>query len=152
MNALTKHVVTKNRKQSREPKSKPITFAPTGNLVSNAMLISVHGIEPEVGMGATLCYYSDRHAATITEVVDYKNVSMIRVQEDIAKRTDRNGASFDQTYEYEKNPNGRTYTYRYKNGRWVGAAINENGRVVTARNYPALIIGVRDQFYDFSKS
>ena len=150
MNAITKHTSRVSKLQRSKQEAKKFVFEPTKNVVSNAMLLSVHGVEPTVGMGATLCYFKDRHAATIVEVTEYKNVSMIRVQEDVAKRTDKNGASFDQHYDYQPNPNGRAYTYRFKNGRWVGAQINENGRIVTARNFPALVIGVRDQFYDFS--
>lgn len=148
MNALTRTEVRKN--QSQKQKDSGLVFEPTKNLISNAMLVSIAGIEPAIGMGATLCFHADRHAATITKIKEYRYTTLITVQEDIAVRTDKNGVSFDQKYDYKPNPEGREYSYRYKDGRWVGAKESESGRVVLVRHNPALIIGVRDHFFDFS--
>lgn len=146
MNAVQKEVKTRSRKNSI-----PV-FEPTKNPVSNVMLISTSGIEPEYGMGATLCYHNDRHAATIIEVRDYRDTTIIVVQEDLATRIDYNGASFDQRYNFKMNPQGRKYMYMFKEGRWEGVKINENsGRIVKSRNNPALIIGTKDHFFDFTK-
>ena len=63
-----------------------------------------------IGNGATIYYWSDRHGGTLIDVITRKNGRrFIVVQEDHAKRTDRNGFSESQTYEFTPNPEGRKY-------------------------------------------
>ena len=62
---------------------------------------------PEVGEGATVLHWTDREAATVTEV--YPGGLKFRVRVDKATRTDSNGMSDAQTYAYESDPNGREY-------------------------------------------
>ena len=94
---------------------------------------------PEVGMGATLILWSDRHAYTVVEV---KSPRTIIVQRDNAKRTDNLGMSESQEYSYTPNPNApkEVFTFR-KNGRWV-----EKGKSI--RNSP-LVLGIREEYYDY---
>jgi hypothetical protein len=96
--------------------------------------------EPEVGMGVTELCYSDRHAYTVI-AVDEKTIT---VQQDKSVRTDKNGMSDAQSYAYESNPSGRTYTLRKrkKDGHWVA----------TPKGNPnVFMIGHRDEYYDFSR-
>ena len=95
---------------------------------------------PQVGMGATILMYSDRHAATVVAV---KGKSVF-VVEDIATRTDKNGMSETQEYSYAPNPNGPTeeFTLR-KNGTYVKAG-------GSMRTGTILRIGERDAYHDFS--
>ena len=97
-------------------------------------------IDPEIGMGATVCYWSDRHAGTIIEV----SKNCVLVQHDKAIRTDSNGMSDMQTYSYERNPQGQVmeFTLR-KNGRWIQ-------RGSDMKNGVSLVIGHRREYYDFS--
>lgn len=60
------------------------------------------GREVKVGDGATICYYTDRKAATVIA----KTAKTITVQEDTATRVDKNGMSDSQAYSYAANPNG----------------------------------------------
>lgn len=71
----------------------------------------------KVGIGATKFSGSDRYPYTVVEVVSDKKVIL---QADIAKRTDKNGLSEIQTYEYTPDPDAEkiVVTLR-KNGRWV---------------------------------
>lgn len=94
---------------------------------------------PEVGMGATYIGYTDRHAYTVIEVV---NPKCIVVQQDTARRTDKNGMSDSQSWEFERNPNGRrvTLTLR-KNGDW---------RETGTRSGGTFLIGERMEYYDYS--
>lgn len=71
---------------------------------------------PEVGTPATLKGYSDRYACTVIQA----NSRQILVQRDKATRTDDNGISESQTYEYERNPEGEITKFtRRGNGKYV---------------------------------
>lgn len=75
----------------------------------------------EVGTGVTYCVGTDRYPYTVVEV---KSPRKLIVQRDSWRRTDSNGLSEDQDYEFTPDPDGerRVITLR-KNGRWyeVGA-------------------------------
>ena len=60
--------------------------------------------EPVVGMGATILLWTDRHAATITEVFVLGKYTYVKVRQDTSKRIDKNGMSEDQDYEFTPNP------------------------------------------------
>ncbi|MFI5260778.1 MAG: hypothetical protein ACHQU0_03220 [Candidatus Paceibacteria bacterium] len=92
---------------------------------------------PEIGMGATILMYSDRVAVTVVEILSPKR---ILIQEDYANRTDKNGMSESQEYEYRPNPNAaeREFSLR-KDGRWK-----------EAKGATVLMLGERDHYYDYS--
>ncbi len=101
-------------------------------------------INVKVGDGATICWYSDRTPVTIIEIEP--NGKWIKVQEDNAKRIDSNGMSDFQDYEYSRNENGRTYTfkrtrkqpYRYTdNGKWENWGHK-------------LVFGYREKYFDYT--
>lgn len=102
---------------------------------------------PVVGMGATELCFSDRHAHTIVSVEKYrgKDAGRIGVQQDHAKRTDSNGMSESQTYEYTPNTEGGVeyYTLR-KTGQYVRDGESLKGGTVLA-------VGYRDEYYDYTK-
>lgn len=94
---------------------------------------------PEVGSGATISYWTDRRAATVIEATD----RVVKVQEDKATRTDKNGMSDSQSYTYEPNPRGAVHTFtKRKNGRFYekGSAMGEGAK---------LSLGFRDEHYDY---
>jgi len=95
-------------------------------------------LTPEVGMGVTLLYWTDRTPATIVAVS--KNGNSFICQADNYKRLDKNGMSDAQSYEYSPNPNGAIYKVRKNNkGLWV--------RVGTTLN---CMLGVRERYFDYS--
>lgn len=97
-------------------------------------------MQPEIGMGVTEHMYSDRHAYTI--VLIHKSGKKIRIQQDKAKRIDKNGMSDQQEYEYTPNPDGRIYELSLrKNGEW---------RKVGVQNGSVFGIGYRREYYDYS--
>lgn len=118
----------------------PNLLQPTGSLINNIYANSIYP-KPEVGMGATKLMYTDRAAFTIIAV---RNDKTIEVQQDIATRTDSNGMSESQSYDFTPDPNGAKYivTLR-KNGRWV---VKGDG----AKNGTAFAIGARNQYHDYS--
>ncbi len=90
---------------------------------------------PEVGMGATLMMYSDRHAYTITKIEGNK----LWAVQDKAIRTDDNGMSDSQSYRYEPGTGEpEVFTLR-KDGRWHEG---------TTLKGSVLQVGERDHYYD----
>jgi hypothetical protein len=110
----------------------------TGSLVNHVYSRS-RGVTPEVGMGCTLCGWTDRHAATIVSIS--KSGKRIGVQGDKATRTDRNFMSENQSYTYERQPDSAiSYFSLRKNGMWKPVK----------SSYGCLVIGIRDEYYDYS--
>lgn len=112
----------------------------TGSL-HNRLMEGGKQIDPEVGMGATEIMYTDRNPYTIIEVNEKKTV--IVVQQDNAKRSDSNGMSETQSYEYSPNLEARkrVLTLR-KTGQWI-----EKGESLKGSKY---LIGHREKYHDFS--
>lgn len=104
----------------------------------NLVMARTRQPEPEVGMGATMLSWTDRHAGTVVEIVRYKSsgrINYIVVQSDEAIRTDKNGMSECQNYEYRRNPLGSTHRY---------VANRKTGK------FKHLLLGHRDNYYDYS--
>lgn len=114
--------------------------------------MDIHGTAnraPVVGEGATICYARDRHAATIIAYDDVKKI--ITVRQDKATRIDNNGMSDMQGYTYEPNEKGSEYMFKLKSGKWVEMLKNEqSGRLNQVKGGCGIIIGIRDEFYDFT--
>lgn len=104
----------------------------TGSLVNHILTESRQPIAA-VGDAATVCHWTDREPATVIKVTRCS----VTVQVDAWKRTDENGMSDCQSYDYERDPNGATYTFRKKNGRWTCNGLG-------------LLIGLRERYFDFS--
>lgn len=105
----------------------------TGSLM-NHLFTGPGQIEPAVGMGATICCWTDRHAGTIVKVTRCQ----VHVQLDVATRTDSNGMSECQTYSYSPNPNGGVTVFRKTKRGW------------RSKNGYGLLIGSRREYYDYS--
>jgi hypothetical protein len=111
----------------------------TGSLI-NELQARMAQPAPEVGMGCTVCAWTDRYACTIIEVS--KSGKSLVCQRDKAIRTDNNHMSECQEYSYERNPNGQKFEMRLnKWGRWV-----EKG----CRDGYKCSLGHRDEYYDYS--
>jgi hypothetical protein len=110
-----------------------------GSLINN-LYDNSKTTAPEVGMGATILMWSDRHAATITEITYFKSGAKkgqprtITVQQDKATRTDNLGMSDAQSWEFKRDENGTTRTFTAK----------KDG------SFKGLLIGHRSEYYDFS--
>ena len=110
--------------------------------------MTINAPEPVVGMGATLTSWTDRHPATVIQW----DGKIIAVQEDDYCRTDGNGMSEAQEYEYTPNSNRPVrYFRRDKTNAWLPIFKNqETGRWNTAKYGGGLILGFRDKYHDFS--
>jgi hypothetical protein len=97
--------------------------------------------EPEqikVGMGATQQVGSDRYPFTVIEI---KSPKKIVVQGDIYRRTDKNGQSESQTYEFERNfLNAKITLTKRNDGVWR--------RMGESKKAPGFYIGKRDCYFD----
>jgi hypothetical protein len=102
---------------------------------------TINEIDPIVGMGATINFHSDSKAATLVQI-SHKG-SKIVLQQDKAIRTDQNGVSESQSYNYEPDPNGAIYIATLRSdGRYRLVGSGKKGKAIT--------IGVRREYYDYS--
>lgn len=106
----------------------------TGSLV-NHLVSGASSVVPVVGMGATMLGWTDRVAGTVVKVTK----TQVHVQRDDSKRTDTNGMSDQQTYEYTPDPTASIYIYRKTKRGW-----RSNG------GYSGLWLGVRQTYHDYS--
>lgn len=120
----------------------------TGSLINHVMTTG-RGDEPQVGMAATVCYWTDRSPATVIEV-NMKGRYIV-VQDDTYTRMDVNGMSESQVYEYTANPEGATRIFRKnKKNQWVLCYRNpETNRLVKAGGC-SLYLGKREKYHDYS--
>jgi hypothetical protein len=93
---------------------------------------------PTIGAGCTVCFYTDRHAATIIDVsaTGYK----VTVREDKATRTDTNGMSECQNYEYAPDPEGAVHVFFR----------NKTGAYGSRKGGKRLALGDRRAYHDYS--
>lgn len=121
----------------------------TGSVV-NHLLAGADPTPPEVGAGATICHWTDRTACTVIAI----DRGVVVVREDHAKRTDSNGMSEVQAYEFSPNPDGRVWHFkRNKRGAWrqCSLVVDRNGReryVFSGSTFLALF--KRWHYHDFS--
>lgn len=99
---------------------------------------SYEKIVPIIGMGATICYWSDREPATVVRVSE--SGKTIFLQEDSYIRTDNNGTSEDQSYIYNLNPNGRVHC----------ATLRKDGSYKLTKSKTQIVLGSRRKYYDYS--
>lgn len=114
--------------------------------------MTVDAPSPEVGMAATTLSWTDRHAATVTEVIELTSkvwAYEIRVVEDKVIVT--SGSTYDgsATFTFAPNPMGYANIYRMgrKSGQWVHGYINQDtGKFKMGQG--GLILGRRDHYVD----
>jgi hypothetical protein len=107
----------------------------TNSFISNVMVNGTAGVAPEVGMGVTMCHWTDRTAGTVIKVMP----CTVTVQEDKAIRTDSNGMSEAQAYTYERDPNGPIDVFRKTKRGWR-----------SSKSGAYLVLGHREKHYDYS--
>lgn len=116
-----------------------------GNLHNRLMERSKQPL-PIVGMGATLCFYSDRHPCTIIDVL---KPNLIILQRDRAIRTDNNGMSDSQSYRYECDSVGQIFLAKRSKSGWK--AINPiQMQHLRFSNGTKVMVGHRSAYHDYS--
>lgn len=115
----------------------------TGSLINHIASSSVNPI-PAVGMGATILSWTDRRAATITQVEYAKSGEPVKIHvvEDEARPLFK-GMTDSQSYEYSPGTGpARLFTIR-ANGSWVAAG-------ESAKGGQRISLGYRSHYHDFS--
>ena len=95
----------------------------------------------EIGMGATVLFYTDRAAATVVSISS--SGKRVGIKYDKATRTDNNGMSDAQSYSYERGDGPTIYFTKRKNGAFVREGDN-------MRTGQKVLIGLRDHYHDYS--
>lgn len=114
--------------------------------------MTVDAPAPKVGMAATILSWSDRHAATVTEVSELCGARWlyeIRVVEDKVIVTSGSTHNGSATFAYSTNPAGVANIYRMnrKTRAWVKGYINQDtGKFKMGQG--GLILGCRDHYVD----
>jgi hypothetical protein len=123
----------------------------TGSLQNHLYSRMIVGApEPTPGTGATVLHWTDREAATVQSFDPKLDVVVVTL--DRAARTDSNGMSEEQTYSFERDPDGQVYVFkRDRQGMWREARLNGKGRVTfIPGGGSGLLVGARRHYYDFS--
>jgi len=122
----------------------------TGNVMHDIM--ARDATKPALGMGATILLYSDRIAGTITDIFNVGQKTFIEVTRDISKRTDSNGMSDTQEYEYFPVLNGEKFyfcTDKNLTKVWTYMVFNKETNRWNQSNGYRVRVGTRDAYYDY---
>lgn len=126
----------------------------TGSFTNHLLAASTRGQPtPEIGMGATILSWTDRHAATIRSVEQYRGKLLVSVTRDRAIRTDSNGLSECQRYEYEPCSEAPREWFWFDGATWREASIDESTgrrkfRIARKGSGYGLAIGYRKSYCD----
>lgn len=107
--------------------------------------------KPEVGMGATILLWSDRHAATITSVHTKGNDTYVTTQDDEVRVTSGSAHDGSAVYEFSRNEKGRIRHFKATSadGEWHQIRWNEDTkRWNRIRGGNSLRIGSREEYRD----
>jgi hypothetical protein len=122
----------------------------TGSLV-NALYALESVKVPNIGDGATILSWTDRHPATVIDIEEKGRYVYVTTQDDNYHRVDKNGMSDAQTYLYSPNPEGAIRHWRInQRGETDRVSINpETGRW-NKWGSGGIYFGRREKFHDFS--
>ena len=120
----------------------------TGSLVNHLMSTSLND-EPNIGTPATLLSWSDRAAATVTDVFVKNGRTIVEVTYDLSIVVRGSSAEGSAEYRYERDPSGSVcYFRREKTGAWFRVRKNEDtGRWVRGGRV-GILFGHRETYYD----
>jgi hypothetical protein len=102
--------------------------------LTNKIFANEESAKPEVGNGATLILWSDRHAYTVVEVGE----NFVLVTRDTAERLDKNFQFGQQKYSYQTDTSATPEK----------AVLGKDGKYYLAGH--VLQVGYRDEYYDYS--
>lgn len=120
----------------------------TGSLV-NHIMSNVTQITPSTGSPATLLGWTDRYAATITDVFERNGRTFIEVKLDTSTVIRGSAQDGSAEYQYTRNPKEFPRYFRLeKNGDWIGVMFNTESSRWVKSNTHGIVIGHRETYYD----
>lgn len=120
----------------------------TGSLV-NHLMGSSSQIDPEVDMPATILSWSDRAAATVTNMFTKNGRKIVEVTYDISTVVRGSTADGSAVYRYERDPAGSVrYFRREKTGEWVCVRKNEDTGRWAKSGQSGILLGHRETYRD----
>lgn len=122
----------------------------TGSVINHLHSRAVIGQpEPKPGMGATILLWTDRHAATIRNVLRIGNKLAVQVTRDLATVVKGSAHDGSAEYEFTTTPDGTLQTFAFNGDKWEQYHVNpETKRWNKAKSGRGLRIGERDEYRD----
>lgn len=128
----------------------------TGSVINHLQSRATVGQpKPEVGMGATVLLWTDRHAATIVDVTEIGGSKRwlyeIKVQRDRAEVVTSSSHDGSAEYVYARNPRSARVVFRRERegGRWRQMRVSDKGNyVLCTGGGRGLRIGEREEYRD----
>ncbi len=118
----------------------------TGSLVNHCLTTGLQTV-PVVGMGGSLCFWTDRHAV---EVIAWDEKTLtVQVREMTAEVVGGSGYG-DEEYKYHQNEKGEVHTYRFKKGWRKLRNGGKNGKMLLCKkgDGPGLSLGRAESYRD----
>lgn len=120
----------------------------TGSLINHLASRGSYTL-PYVGCPVTMLAWTDRYPGTIVRMFKIGKADAFEVREDKWKRTDTNGFSENQTYDFERDPNGSVVYYKMFKGKWREVKKSpETGRFGLCSGGLGIYIGRREKYDD----
>ena len=116
----------------------------TGSIINHIYSTTIND-DFTVGSPATITGWTDRHAATVTNIFTKGKFKYFTVQQDHAEIVGGTGFG-DEVYEYSRNLNGSEFTFRIVNDKFIPVYLNQNNRYVIGSG--GCYVGRRDQYRD----
>ncbi len=114
----------------------------TVNVISSIMHSAVLGAPPvKVGDGLSICYWTDRHAGTVVEVIDQDHV--VYTVDEVKPDTNASHCQMGhQSWIMTPQPNGpKCHAMRHKDGRWYVATLGKHGRYTVSKKSTPVSLG-----------
>ncbi len=108
-------------------------------------LYSTNKRGPVVGEGATELFWTDRHAYFVDSVSADGRECVVERAKAVPLHT---GMTDSQAYDYQRDPQARPTTLRFRYGRWRKALVDADGKVSWSR--VDFSFGFMKEYYDFS--
>lgn len=127
----------------------------TGSVINHLLARGTIG-QPEVkvGMGATILCWTDRHAATIFRVFEWRDLVAVETRDDDAKVVKGSGHDGSAEYEYKTCVRGYRRYFVLKDGIWRECGVISEPdqpmklKLGTKGSGHGLRIGSRDAYHD----
>ena len=113
MTSKESFAILRNLENQKFPNDGSIELSDWCDQILNARIEAIKNIVPEVGLGCTICYYSDKRAATVTKIISPCKIEVMFNQ---TKCLDYFASEYEILSDLEGEP--MVFTKR-RNGYWA---------------------------------